>query len=77
MIGIDFLGRFKPSLENDTYIIYETEYYTRFTIVDAIAAQTKEHEAHFIIEPIVSMFGCPEVILSNQGFQFRSDLVSQ
>ena len=72
MIKIDFLGRFKPILENNTCIICATEYYNRFAIVDAIPAQTKEDAAHFINERIFCMFGCPKVILSDQGVQVLS-----
>ena len=77
MIGLDFLGRFKPSLEGNTYIICATEYYTRFAIVAAIPAQTKEYAAQFIIDKIICIYGCPRVILTDQGVQFRSDLCQQ
>ena len=77
MIGIDFLGRFPKSIKNNQWILVATDYFTKWAIVEALPFATKELTADFIIERIVCQFGAPNVILSDRGTQFRSELCQQ
>jgi hypothetical protein len=71
-LGIDFLGRFRPSQKGNTYIITATDYFTKWAICKAVPAATKEHAADLIIENVICVFGTPKTLLSDRGVQFRA-----
>ena len=75
--GIDLLGPFPNSLNDNKHIIVATEYLTRFAIIKAIPDATAAEVALFLVENIVCSFGCPKEILSDRGVQFRSKLMDE
>jgi hypothetical protein len=67
--AIDFVGRINPPRKRTgaRYIIIATEYLTRWakarTVKDCSATTT----ARFIFDDIITRFGCPKVLMSDQG----------
>ena len=71
-IGCDLLGPFRKSKSGNTFIIAATDFFTKWSEAKAIPAATKEHCADFILDRIVTKHGCPKVLLTDRGPQFRS-----
>ena len=77
LVGVDFLGRFKTSQKGNTYIIVATDYFTKWAIVKAIPAATKENAADFLINEVICKYGAIGRLLSDRGKQFLSGLSQQ
>ncbi|XP_058185805.1 uncharacterized protein LOC131303029 [Rhododendron vialii] len=67
--GIDFMGPFPMSFGN-LYILLAVDYVSRW--VEAIATRTNDHKVvlEFLKEHILSRFGVPRAIISDQGSHF-------
>ncbi|CAA7393169.1 unnamed protein product [Spirodela intermedia] len=69
--GIDFMGPF-PSAEKYEYILLSVDYVSKW--VEAIPTRTNDHKIvmKFMQENIFSRFGCPRVIISDEGTHFTN-----
>ena len=67
--GIDFMGPFRQSFGN-LYILLAVDYVSRW--VEAIACKINDHKAvlKFLREHILSRFGMPKAIISDNGSHF-------
>jgi Integrase core domain. len=67
--GIDFMGPFPPSF-GCMYILVAVEYVSKW--VEAIATKNNDHKTvtQFIKSNILSRFGTPKAIISDQGTHF-------
>ena len=74
-IGIDLVGPLPITSRGNRYITVATDYLTRWPEAKAIPDTTANTVAKFIFEEIVCRYGCPTVLLSDQGTHFRNDLV--
>ncbi|GFX29904.1 hypothetical protein TNCV_4750321 [Trichonephila clavipes] len=75
-IGIDLLGRFPKSAHGNKWIIFCTDYSTRYAITKALPTAEVAEIAKFLLEEIVLRHGAPRVIITDRGAVFRSRLVS-
>ena len=67
--AIEFIGPF-PKQGKRTgarYIITTVEYVTKWVEAEPVPSCTKEVEAMFIYENIITRFGCPLTLISDQG----------
>lgn len=76
-IGIDFLGPFTRTAKGNIYIIVAVDYATKWAEAEATRTATAGTTARFLINRIISKFGCPRRILSDRGRNFTSTLVSE
>ncbi|RWS20794.1 integrase core domain protein-like protein, partial [Leptotrombidium deliense] len=74
-VGIDILGPLPKSYQQNEYVIVLTDYGSRFVEAKAIRSANAETVAKFIMENVILRHGTPKELLSDQGVQFRSELV--
>ena len=70
--AIDFIGPF-PILAKRTgarYIITAVEYVTKWVKAEPVNTCSSEIAAKFIYENIITRFGCPLTLISDQGTHF-------
>uniref|UniRef100_A0A2N9EIZ4 Integrase catalytic domain-containing protein n=1 Tax=Fagus sylvatica TaxID=28930 RepID=A0A2N9EIZ4_FAGSY len=67
--GIDFMGPFPPSFGN-LYILVAVDYVSKW--VEAVACKKNDHRTvvKFLKENVLSRFGMPRAIISDQGTHF-------
>ena len=67
--GIDFMGPFPPSFQYE-YILLAVEYISKW--VEAIPTRKNDHRTiiAFLKDNILSRFGTPKAIISDQGTHF-------
>ena len=66
---IDFIGPFPKQGKRTRarYIITAIEYVTKWVEAERVPSCTKEVAAKFIYENIITRFGCPLTLISDQG----------
>jgi len=57
------------------YIITVVEYVTKWAEAEPVQSCTKEIEAQFIYENILTMFGCPLTLISDQETHFINQTI--
>ena len=70
LVGMDITGPLPKTADGKRYLLSAVDYATRFAIVDSSAETKAEDIANFFVNKIVSLFGCPKRILTDQGRQF-------
>ena len=66
--GIDYNGEVHPhSSTGMAYIVVATEYLTKWAEARAVRTDTVAHAASFLLENIISRFGCPKILVSDRG----------
>jgi hypothetical protein len=70
--AIDFVGPINPPGKNtgESYIITVRKYLTRWAEARAVKDCSATTAAHFIFYDIVTRFGCPKILMSDQGTNF-------
>jgi transposase InsO family protein len=70
--AIDFVGPIKPRGRStgDRYIFTVTEYLTRWAEARAVKECSAAIAAQFIFDDIITRFGCPKILMSDQGTHF-------
>lgn len=76
-IGIDKLGPFPTSVENNKYIIVCTDYCTKTVIASPTPNGTAIESAKFLLEKVILQYGAPKEIITDQGKEFLNKLVSE
>ena len=71
---MDFLGPINPPTKRTgaRYIITATDYMTRWAEAAPVVDCTIVTAAKFIFENIMTRFGCPEILMSDQRVRFLS-----
>ena len=76
---VDFVGPISPlgkRIETH-YIITAIDYLTRWVEVAPVKDYTIATTAKFLFENIVTRFGCPKILLSDQGTHFVNKLIAK
>jgi transposase InsO family protein len=70
--AIDFVGPINPlgSRIGARYILTATEYLTRWVEARAFKDCSADTDVQFIFEDIITRFGCPKILMSDQGTHF-------
>ena len=70
--AIDFIGPFPiPAKRSGArYIITAVEYVTKWAEAEPVATCSSEIAVKFIYENIITRFGCPLILITNQGTHF-------
>ena len=70
--AINFVGPINPpgKCTRSRYIITVTEYLTRCTKESAVKECSSTIAMHFIFDDIITRFGCPKILMSDQGTHF-------
>ena len=72
--AIDFVGPINPlgKRTGSRYIITATDYLTRWAEAKLVKDYSIATTTQFIIENILTRFGCPRILMSDQGTHFES-----
>ena len=75
--GLDFVGLFKPATARtrNRYVVVATDYYTKWVEAKAVRDNRTASTTKFLYEFIWCRYGCPIVLISDQGRQFLGHVV--
>ncbi len=75
--GLDFIGPVKPTsrLLNNRYILVATDYATKWVEAQALCTNIVAIIAKLLYEYIFARFGCPSIIVTDQGTHFINDAI--
>jgi hypothetical protein len=75
--AIDFVGPIKPpaKITGARYIVTATEYLTRWTEAAPVKDCSAEIATHFLFKQVITRFGCPRVLMSDQGTHFINSTI--
>ena len=76
-IAMDIVGPLPLSNRGNKYLLVFSEYLTRWPEAVAIPDQTAETVANQFVNKIVCRHGCPEVVLTDRGANFTSNLMAE
>ena len=71
----DLMGPFPTSINGNKYILVITEYLTRWCEAAALPDATAHSVAQALLHKVIFPHGCPAQLLSDQGSQFRSEVL--
>ena len=74
---MDFVGPISPpgKCTGARYIITATDYLTRWAEETPVKYCTATTMAHFLFENVITRFGCPKILISEQGTHFINKLI--
>jgi transposase InsO family protein len=75
--AIDFMVPINPpgKRTGERYIITATEYLTRWVEARAVKDCSATTTVRFIFDDIITRFGCPNILMSDQGTHFINNTV--
>jgi transposase InsO family protein len=75
--AIDFLRPINPLTKRSgvRYIITKTKYPTRWAEGTPIMDCSAETTTHFLFEQVITRFGCPSILMSDQGTHFINNTI--
>lgn len=74
-IGIDTIGPLRKTPTGKSKIIIIIDYTTKWVIARAVPSERSEEVAALLREEVYLKYGCPEVILSDRGKNFCTELL--
>ncbi|XP_065630785.1 uncharacterized protein LOC136068062 [Quercus suber] len=70
--GLDIVGPFLKAIGNRKYILVSTDYFTKWVEAEPLANIRDVDVQKFVWKNIVTRFGTPHTLISNNGLQFDS-----
>ena len=70
--GLDIVGPFPKALRNKKYLLVGTDYFTKWVEAEPLANIRDVDVKRFIWKNIVTRFGVPYTLISDNSFQFDS-----
>ena len=70
--GLDIVGPFPKAVENKRYLLVSTDYFTKWVEAEPLANIRDVDVKKFVFKNIVTRFGVPHTLISNNGLQFDS-----
>ena len=76
-IALDILGELPQTENGNRYIVVIADYYTKWTESFPMPNMEARTVVKILVEAVITRFGVPRIIHSDQGKQFESELFSQ
>ena len=76
-MGLDIVGPFPKAVGNKKYLLVCTDYFTKWVEAEPLANIRNVDVKRFIWKNIVTRFGVPYVLISDNGLQFDSKTVKK
>ncbi|VDI24365.1 Hypothetical predicted protein [Mytilus galloprovincialis] len=76
-IAMDILGELPASEKGNKYILVISDYYTKWTESHPMPNMEATTVANILMTEVISRFGVPTIIHSDQGSQFESHLFKE
>ena len=70
--GLDIVGHFPKAAGNKRYLLVDIDYFTKYVEVEPLANIKDADAMKFIWKNIVTQFGIPHTLISDNGLQFDS-----
>lgn len=74
--GMDFVGPIDPPSNGKSYILVCIDYVTKWVEVKAMTHPRDNKVVEFLYEQIFTRFGVPRELVTDQGAQFTSKLIT-
>jgi IS30 family transposase len=75
-IGIDLVGPLEKTESGNSYIVVAVDYLTKYVMMEAIPGKCATTIGKFIFEKIILEHGFPNMILSDNGREFKNTLIT-
>ena len=77
-VSIDIMGPMKRSNKssNNQYIIAAVDHFTKWVEAEVISSSSAKVNAKFIVSNVIVRHGCPQTLLTDNGSNFTSKVVS-
>lgn len=72
LISMDFMGEFPRSYNGNKYLLVTIDYVSKFVLMKATRSQDAKAVYTFMENEIILKFGCPRIVLSDNGSAFKS-----
>ena len=72
--GLDIVGSFPKAVGSKKYLLVGIDYFTKWVEVEPLANFRDVHAKRFVWKNIVTRFGVPHVLISDNGLQFDSKM---
>lgn len=73
--GIDTIGPLPESECGNRYILVAIDYLSKYVIIKATRNKSMIDISNFIYEDIITNYGCPAIILTDNGREYKNSLV--
>ena len=70
--GLDIVGPFPKAAKNKRYLLVSTNYFTKWVEAESLANIRDLDAKRFVWKNIVTRFGIPHTLISDNGLQFDS-----
>lgn len=77
VIATDIVGYFPLSNKGNRFLIVAVDLFTKFTIIKAVRNVTAKTVTDFIEKEVILKYACPEVIVSDNGVQYKSEVFKE
>lgn len=74
MVATDICGPFVPSRSGNRFLLVAVDVFSKFAVIKAVRNETAKAVTEFIKNDVVLKFACPEIIVSDNGVQYKSNL---
>jgi len=75
--ALDFVGQISPMSRKKNYILFCTDYVTKWVEEKSLFRAIEKYIVEFIYEDIFTLFVVPREIVIDQGTQFTSKLMKE
>lgn len=74
IIATDIVGPLALSKRGHRFLLVAIDLFSKFTIMGAVRSATAQNVTDFIKNDVVLKFSCPEIIVCDNGVQYRSEI---
>uniref|UniRef100_A0A667Z6P1 Integrase catalytic domain-containing protein n=1 Tax=Myripristis murdjan TaxID=586833 RepID=A0A667Z6P1_9TELE len=77
MVGVDLMGPFPRSSNRNIYLLVFVDYFSRWVELFPLRKATAQSVTKILVQDILTRWGVPDYLLSDQGPQFVASLFEQ